>query len=290
MEGAPCPREAGGGLGWGGRGKTADGRGERRLRTATSSPAALSLPWAPGWPCATIRTQRAPISLGFYPSGIGTGSATALWALAHASVHSRFGEPMSPIASARVTRSGRGSEEPQRRGAVGARPWAAEAVRSGGQERPGYVRCGIPQDTRWIGPVVLNARARCRRCGRWLEVRRKLKTPPRLPTIGLPCASCQVSTAAQYSLAHPPPTAAIDQCFGLPLVLQTACAGHTLWAYNPEHLAFLRAYLEADLREDHATSHSSAASRLPRWLKLARHRAEALRAVARLERRLRTAR
>ncbi len=152
------------------------------------------------------------------------------------------------------------------------------------------VRCGIPQGTRWIGPVVLNARARCRRCGRWLEVRRKLKTPPRLPTIGLPCASCQVSTTAQYSLAHPPPTAAIDQCFGLPLVLQTACAGHTLWAYNPEHLAFLRAYLEADLREEHPTSHSSAASRLPRWLKLARHRAEALRAVARLERRLLTAR
>ena len=82
------------------------------------------------------------------------------------------------------------------------------------------------------------------------------------------------------------PDALVDACFGLPLWLQTPCAGHVFWAFNAEHLAYLRNYLGADLREQQDAPHASVISRLPGWLKQAKHRQEGLTAVKRLERRL----
>ncbi len=74
---------------------------------------------------------------------------------------------------------------------------------------------------------------------------------------------------------------------GLPLYLQAPCAGHTLWALNARHLAWIEAFLAAKLREDAApTRHKTAVSALPQWLILARHRDEALRAIARLRAKL----
>jgi hypothetical protein len=82
-----------------------------------------------------------------------------------------------------------------------------------------------------------------------------------------------------------------DEYFGLPLWLRAPCDGHTLWAYNREHLEFIAAFVAAGLRErtrdpQRGWSNRSLASRLPRWIKLARHRDEVLRAVAKLRRRL----
>ena len=77
---------------------------------------------------------------------------------------------------------------------------------------------------------------------------------------------------------------AVTWCFGLPLWLQTACAGETLFAFNPRHLAFLHSYVSAELRE-RGPSTASAASRLPGWLKRA-DRTGVLRAIGRLEQRL----
>lgn len=79
------------------------------------------------------------------------------------------------------------------------------------------------------------------------------------------------------------PDALVDNCFGLPLWLQTPCAGHTLWAFNARHLAYLKEFLQAELRERHGTANASVISRLPAWMKSAKHRDEALRAVQRLE-------
>lgn len=66
-----------------------------------------------------------------------------------------------------------------------------------------------------------------------------------------------------------------DWYFGLPLWLQTPCCGHTLWAYNEAHLRFLEQYVGADLRERLPNPHTnrSLASRLPQWMKSAKHRA-----------------
>ena len=146
-------------------------------------------------------------------------------------------------------------------------------------------RCPLPAGSGWVGPATLTARCRCQRCGRWLEDERRLRVAPKADWVELRCAACACSTRTSYQLrAHAPgEAAAVDRCFGLPLWLQTPCAGDTLWAWNSRHLAFLREYLAAGLRE-HGSATGSAAARLPGWLKRT-GRATALRAIGRLERR-----
>ena len=78
-----------------------------------------------------------------------------------------------------------------------------------------------------------------------------------------------------------------DDYFHRPLWLQTPCAGHTVWAYNAQHLAELEAFIGARLREqvrDPVTGwkNRSMVGRLPRWMKAARHRDDVLRGLARL--------
>ncbi len=79
---------------------------------------------------------------------------------------------------------------------------------------------------------------------------------------------------------------AYDPHFGFGLRLQTRCAGEVLWAYNAEHLAFLRDYVAASIRERAPNANGTLASRLPAWIKKAGNRDAVRRAVARLERRL----
>ena len=130
---------------------------------------------------------------------------------------------------------------------------------------------------RCAGPAVskrLDAAARdtaaprrlvCRRCGHLQESR-----PP------------AVSGLAR--IGH-------DDYFRLPLWLATPCCGELLWAFNARHLAALEAYALADLRERRCDpvqgwSNQSVASRLPKWIKAARNRAEVGRGLARLRARL----
>ncbi len=51
--------------------------------------------------------------------------------------------------------------------------------------------------------------------------------------------------------------------FDLELWLKAPCRGETLWTYNEEHLAFLRHYVAARLRERAPKRNGSLASRLP---------------------------
>lgn len=76
-----------------------------------------------------------------------------------------------------------------------------------------------------------------------------------------------------------------DWYFRHPLWLQTSCCGHVLWAYNAAHLAFLREYVQADLRErvPVQNTNNTLASRLPRWMKSAKNRDEVLKGIARLD-------
>ena len=73
-----------------------------------------------------------------------------------------------------------------------------------------------------------------------------------------------------------------DGYFNQPLWLQTPCCGETLWAYNEEHLSFLRDYVGADLREGGITGNGTLVSRLPLWLKSAKNREDVLRCIAKL--------
>lgn len=91
----------------------------------------------------------------------------------------------------------------------------------------------------------------------------------------------------QYSLGG-----AADAYFHEPLWLATPClGGEVLWATNARHLAFLRQYVEATdrrapQRADTDPRNGTLASRLPRWLKLAKNRRAVLAAIAVLEAKL----
>jgi hypothetical protein len=78
-----------------------------------------------------------------------------------------------------------------------------------------------------------------------------------------------------------------DDYFELPLWLQAPCCSEVLWAYNHRHLGMIERMVRAPLRErsrdaEYGWSNRSLASRLPRWVKLAKHRAEVLRAIERI--------
>ena len=78
---------------------------------------------------------------------------------------------------------------------------------------------------------------------------------------------------------------ATDPFFYLPLWLQTHFDGNTLWAYNIEHLDFLRGHVEAKLRERNGQelSNRSLGSRLPKWMTSKKNRELVLKKITELK-------
>ncbi|MCH8557642.1 MAG: hypothetical protein LAT84_07470 [Balneolia bacterium] len=78
---------------------------------------------------------------------------------------------------------------------------------------------------------------------------------------------------------------ATDPFFGYPLWLSASFGEHTLWAYNPEHLAFLRTHISAMLRERNPDKklNRSLGSRLPKWMSAAGNRDALLKKISELE-------
>ena len=72
--------------------------------------------------------------------------------------------------------------------------------------------------------------------------------------------------------------------------LRAPTCGEELWAFNCEHLAYLRDYVAAKHRtrerDAYGWSNRSLASRLPKWIASAKNRDDVLRAIERLEKRL----
>lgn len=77
----------------------------------------------------------------------------------------------------------------------------------------------------------------------------------------------------------------------LPLWLSVSCAGDTLWALNREHLALVKRFVGATLRErardtEFGWQNQSLLNRLPKWIQSAKHRDEILRGIRKLEAKL----
>lgn len=78
------------------------------------------------------------------------------------------------------------------------------------------------------------------------------------------------------------------------LWLRTPCCGEELWAYNLEHLLYLKDFIAAGLRERRPVrrtpkgpaiwNNKDMISRMPRWMKDRRNRDAILAAIAKLER------
>lgn len=79
--------------------------------------------------------------------------------------------------------------------------------------------------------------------------------------------------------------APIDPFFHLPLWMQENVNGNVLWAYNSDHLAFIRSFVEAKLRERNGQELSNQAlgSRLPKWMTSKSNREAVLRAIERIK-------
>jgi hypothetical protein len=139
----------------------------------------------------------------------------------------------------------------------------------------------------------------CPRCGRRAVVRDRGRDslPPR---IILTCGGCGLSRtfdggmsvftygpdATHYEPGQISIGDAVDWYFHLPLWLQLPCCGHTLWAYNLGHLAFLEDFVRATLRESvqsqHGWSNQSLRNRLPDWIKDGHNRGAILRCAGKL--------
>ena len=139
----------------------------------------------------------------------------------------------------------------------------------------------------WVGPTLMQGRRPCGHCGhKWLTVRREFDvSPPEMPAEWPAlCPEC-----GRESLVHVEHVRALigdlafDPHFGLPLLLELASRHGPVWAYNARHLGELRSYVGATLRARRGTANGSIFSRLPLWMKVAKHREEMLKAFDRLQ-------
>lgn len=119
----------------------------------------------------------------------------------------------------------------------------------------------------------------CGNCGECATITR-IETLNTLPTTRLASASCPHCGKAwhlPYSYSS------------LPLWLATSYRGNRLWALNESHLAWLEAFISADVREDKVGGSSALHAILPRWMTAAKNRKDVVKALAHLRLRLEVA-
>jgi transcription elongation factor Elf1 len=148
-------------------------------------------------------------------------------------------------------------------------------------------QCALALDSAngdWAGTVQLQGRRPCGYCGhRWLTAVRHGARRVHAQTEEIPaqCSECGNISAVpvQRLRSH---CRAGDPHFGLPLRLIEPCRHGLLWAYNLHHLREMQAYVGAQLRERRGGGNGALFSRLPAWMKLARHRSVVLKGLQRI--------
>lgn len=141
----------------------------------------------------------------------------------------------------------------------------------------------------WFGECELYADGRCYYCGgkyNFREAHTKLTGNVRgfKTTKVISCQFCQKDNAIEPSICKMAEYG-YDNYFGMPLLLTAKFKDKLFWAYNGEHLAELKAFIGAELRErpEFGWSNSSMISRLPLWIKSAKNRDELLKVIDKLE-------
>jgi hypothetical protein len=118
----------------------------------------------------------------------------------------------------------------------------------------------------------------CRGCGRWLTWQGRRNAS------GTKLMRCRCGWSRRFDMAILP-RGSLDRGqeprTGLPLWLRTEFRGRLLWAVNEPHLDFMERFVAAGVREQ-SPGNSTLASRLPAWIKSAKHRPALLKALARM--------
>ncbi|WP_406334882.1 hypothetical protein [Streptomyces sp. NBC_00203] len=160
-------------------------------------------------------------------------------------------------------------------------------------QSPAPVRFRDPRRTKY--DFIESILVRCPRCERIARVQPApdeerqgrpggVFAPRRLVCRG--CGFSRQTDSKRIALWRSSAGPALDPYFGTPLWLQTETRHGWLWAYNLEHLTFLRQFVAASLRERapwYDTGRKmTVVARLPVWIKSAKNRDEVLRAVERI--------
>jgi hypothetical protein len=138
----------------------------------------------------------------------------------------------------------------------------------------------------WVGPVAYVGRRPCGHCGhQWLRAALREDGFPHAAheEVQVTCPACSHECAVTLKVERRVPhDRAIDPHFGLPLLLLASTRHGQVWAYNVRHLKELQSYIAAKLRERRGVGNSTMFSRLPAWMKVAKHRSELLKVLSRL--------
>ncbi|MDO4897406.1 MAG: hypothetical protein Q3971_08595 [Moraxella sp.] len=142
----------------------------------------------------------------------------------------------------------------------------------------------------WFGDCRIRADGRCYHCGTKYSIDEHHPKPAfvgRLRgfdiTKTITCQSCHRKNVVTL-LFYKKSKHHLDDEFGMPLLLALPFKGHVFWAYNDKHLAELKTFIGADLRErTHMAGNGSMISRLPLWIKSAKNRDELLKLIEKLE-------
>jgi predicted Zn-ribbon and HTH transcriptional regulator len=145
--------------------------------------------------------------------------------------------------------------------------------------------CYKPIDEKsWYGPIVIYPlNAKCGHCGASLKCERVVKKYQSKMKVKCPACEHEQFYETRYKVTYANNNQATDPYFGLQLWLQLPIDDNILWAYNFEHLNYLKTYVSAKLREATSGSKYSLAWRLPNFIKLAKNREKILKAIERLE-------
>jgi len=130
-----------------------------------------------------------------------------------------------------------------------------------------FASCGFNQtgsDSAWHGPTVGIVRRRCKYCGRWLK--KIIHGSKHAFKQKLTCPGCQCVMVENITWHKKSNLGAYDPHFGLKLWFVGNIKGQAFWAYNREHLTFIKNYVTAKIRIREPNSNRSLVSRLPSWL------------------------
>ena len=148
--------------------------------------------------------------------------------------------------------------------------------------------CYKPIDEKlWLGPIIISAaKKNCDYCGTRLTFSKPINKFK--DKIEVKCSNCEQEKkyVAHYSLTFANNKQATDPYFGLQLWLQIPVDINIFWAYNFEHLEYLKKFVSAKLREAVSGGKYSLVWKLPDFIKLAKNRVKILKAISRLENKL----
>ncbi len=133
----------------------------------------------------------------------------------------------------------------------------------------------------WKGPVIGIVSRRCGYCGRHLQ--KQVRGPIRANTTLLKCPGCGYEMSESINWRPTTDGKALDPFFGLKLWFVRSVRGNELWAYNREHLNFIKRLVEATHREQRPHSNGTLSNRLPKWMLNKKNRPHVLKAIQKLE-------